>query len=855
MEELFLLRREEARSIGELAWVWIRALHDVAAVALGEGMTTMKTTQRGSGMDAWMQDVRYAVRTLGRSPALSLLVVGTLALGIGASTATFSVVNGIMLKPLPYDDPDRLVAVWPEQNFNTAMVRELLAAAPALESASGISGWTFTLTGAGEPLQVDGARVSPAHFRVLGVQPALGRDFLDEEGLPGSDAVAILSHGLWVRAFGGDPDVIGRTVDLATNDHSRRTIVGVLPPDFRPIRGSPEAWIPLVLEPSRGIAADSTWFVNDRVARLAPGATVEQASEQVRAFARHTHALMDQAIEASSVESAEVRPLRAELAGDMGGAIWVALGAVSLVLLIACANVANLLLARGEARRGDLAVRTALGAGRERVLRLLLVESGMLGLLGGALGIGLSYALVEGILRLAPADFPRLGEIGVDGTVLTYGLAATAAATGLAGLVPALRSSRSSEGTSLGDTARSSSARRGSRLTTTLVGAEVALAVLVVIGSGLMLRSLQAMTAEDPGLDGAGVVVLRPSPPEGRYADGSAFHAYYERVLAQVRGLPSVQSASAIHLLPGTQNNWSFPTFVEGVEIAAGQVIPSINFRAVWPEYFETVGVDVLEGRSLAQQDQAEAELAVVVNQAFVDRFWRDVDPLGRELRLFATAADPYRVVGVVENVRQHGLALEPVPEMYFTHAQITWNMAFWVVARVRGEGPPLAHVPAIREAVWSVDPDVPVTGVAELAAVIDESAATTRFLAIVLGSFGALALLLSAVGVFGVTTYGVGRRLPEFGVRVALGASRAEVLRAAMAGSLVAVTAGLGVGLLAASFSTGALSAVLYQIEPSDPVTFIGVAATLFGVAVAAALAPAWRATRVDPIAVLKGE
>jgi predicted permease len=857
MEEVFLMRLSEARSRMGRAWVWVRAAIDVAGAAAREGWGVITTTlaRGGGGMDGWMQDLRYAVRTLVRSSALSLLVVGTLALGVGTSTATFSVVNGVMLKPLPYAEPDRLVAVWPEQNFNAAMVRELLAAAPSLESATGISGWRFTLIGEGEPLEVDGARVSPDHFRVLGVRPALGRDFTDEEGLPGSEAVAVISHGLWVRAFAADPSVIGRTIDLATNDSHGRTVIGVLPPDFRPVRRGADVWIPLLLDASTSIAADSTWYVNDRVARLASGATVEQASEQVRAFARDVHALMDQAIEASTVEVAAVRPLRSELAGDLGPVLWVALGAVSLVLLIACANVANLLLARGEARQADLAVRAALGAGRQRVVRLLLVESVLLGMIGGGLGIALSFALVRNAVRLAPSDFPRVGEIGVDGAVLTWGLVATAAATVLAGLVPAMRASRANAPASLGSSGRSVSARRTFQLATTLVGAQVALAVVVVIGSGLMLRSLHSMMSEDPGLDGEGVLVLRPSPPEGRYPNGLAFHAYYDQVLERVRALPAVERASAIHLLPGTPDNWNFPTFIEGVEIVAGQVIPAVNFRVVWPEYFETVGQRLIQGRSLARTDDGDAELAVVVNQAFVEHYWPGEAPLGRELRLFSTEAEAHRVVGVVEDTRQHGLSREPLPEMYFTHAQVPWNMSFWIVARVRGDEPALAHADDIRAAVWSADPAVPIGGTDELARVMDSTAATTRFVTVVLGAFGALALLLSAVGVFGVTAYGVGRRIPEFGVRVALGASRGDVVRSALAGSLWAVTLGLGAGVLAASFATDALAAALYEIEPSDPATFVGVAGVLLAVAVVAALVPAWRAGRVDPVAALRGE
>ena len=859
MEQVFLLRLGEARSRWGRAWVWTRAVADVTLVGARERWHETAPEWGGEGMlsgsiDRWMQDVRHAARTLRRSPGLTGLVVGTLALGIGASTATFSVVNGVMLEPLPYEEADRLVVVWPEQNFNASMVRELQAAAPALSSVTGISGWDFTLTGAGEPLQVSGARVSADHFRVLGVRPAFGRDFLPEEGRPGSDAVVVLSHGLWVRAFGADPSVIGRTIDLATNDSPRRTVIGVLPPDFRPLQRETEAYVPLVLSPSTDVVSDSTWYVNDRVARLAPGATVEQASEQVRAFAAEMRALMDQAIRQEEVELAGVRPLHAHLAGTVGPVLWVALGAVSLVLLIACANVANILLARGEARRADLAVRSALGAGRERVVRLLLAESALLGLVGGTLGIALSLALVRTAVRLAPTDFPRLAEIGVDGAVLAYGLAATATSTLLAGLMPAVRVGRAGASPSLAGSARSASARRTTRLSTALVAAQVALAMVVVVGSGLMLRSLHSLTSEDVGLEGEGVLALRPNPPEGRYQGGRAFHEYYEQVLERVRALPAVESASAIHLLPGTLQNWSFPTFIQGVPIERGEVIPSINFRVVWPEYFETVGVDVLRGRSLQPTDDADAEPVVVVNQAFVTRYWPNEDPLGREVRLFSTDAAPHRVVGVVRDVRQHGLSRDPRPEMYFTHAQVTWNTSFWIVARTRGGASRSTHAADVRAAVWTVDPDVPIGEVEELSRVIHRSAATTRFVTVVLGVFGVLALVLSAVGVFGVTAYGVGTRIPEFGVRIALGASRPEVVRSALAGSLAAVVLGLTVGVLAASASTEALAAALYEVEPSDPATFAGVAGLLLLVAVAAALLPAWRAGRIDPVTALRG-
>jgi len=381
----------------------------------------------------------------------------------------------------------------------------------------------------------------------------------------------------------------------------------------------------------------------------------------------------------------------------------------------------------------------------------------------------------------------------------------------------------------------------------------VALAVMVVVGSGLMLRSLHRMSAEDPGLDGEGVLVFRPNPPSGRYPDGEAFLGYYADVLARVAALPQVERVSAIHLLPGTSDNWSFPTYPEGVEIEG--TVPSVNIRLVYPGYFETVGMGLVQGRALAASDDAGGEKVVVVNQAFVDRFWPGEDPLSRSLRIMGPNSDVRRVVGVVDDVRQHGLGREPRPEMYFTHAQLAWNTSLWVAARMRPGVDAPEQAASVQEAAWSVDADVPLSGMDELSRVFGASAGTTRFLAGVLGAFGALALLLGAVGVFGVTTFTVGRRTPEFGVRIALGASRGEVLGSALGGSLIPVAVGLGVGLAGAAASAGALASVLYEVEPSDPATYAAVALTLLAVATLASLLPAWRASRLDPVSVLNGE
>ncbi len=854
MEEVFAWRISRCRSRAARGWTWARAVADVLSEAALERMRPASTNDEGrGGMGTRTQDLRWAARTLVRSPLFTGVAVLTLALGIGASTATFSVVGTALFKGLPYQDADRLVAVWPSTNFNTAMVRDAVSSMPAVESMTGVTGWSLTLVGEGEPLEVNANRVSPVHFRLLGVDAAVGRTFTDEEGLPGQGDVVVLSHAFWVRVLGADPDVIGRSLQLSGADSETRTVIGVMPPDFRPVRGRPEVWIPMTLDPSATISSDGSWYVNERIARLAPGATLAQADEQIARFARDVREQLSRRYDEDEVRSARMQPLTAYLTRDMKPVLWAALGAVSLVLLIACANVANLLLARGEARTHDLAVRSALGAGRDRVVRMLLAESGILGLLGGALGILTAFTLVRLAVAMAPDDFPRIRDVAVDGPVLLYAVAVTLASTLLAGLVPALRTSRVDATASLGGATRASSARRRSRLTLALVGAEVALAVVVTVGSGLMLRSLLRLTAVDAGVDTRGTLVLRASPPESRYQDHADTQAYWTQVLAQVSALPDVASVGAIHLLPGTGDNWNFPTWPEGVDVPEGTPTPIANFRIVRPGYFETVGLPARRGRLLADADGVDDEKVVVVNQAFVDRFWAGLDPVGRTLRTLRSSGDPYRVVGVVADVHQHGLGQAPEPEMYFSQAQWPgWSLTLWLVVKMRADDRPLERVAAIQQAIWSVDPNVPITGIDTFDHVFAQSAASTRFLAGVLGSFGALALLLGAVGVFGVTGYAVARRLPEFGVRIALGSSRKRVLGAGVLTCAAPVCGGLIVGLATAAAAAGVLRTVLFGIEPSDPVTFVLVGGTLLVTAAVASLLPAWRASRVDPVRVL---
>jgi predicted permease len=801
----------------------------------------------------WTADVHWAFRSLLRSPLLSGVAVLTLTLGIGASTATFTVVDNILLKGMPYRDSDRLVVVWPETVFNTAMVAEVSAAVPALEMATGVSVWNLTLTGVGEPVEVKASRVSPNHFRVLGVSPALGRGFEPADGLPGAPGVVILSHGFWMRAFAADPGVIGRAISMAGAESDTRTIIGVMPPAFRPVVGSPSVWVPLTHAPSVPSEQDRTWYVNRDIARLAPGATVEQAQTQLRAFALQLRERLPLLTD-EQVGSATVRPLREYATRAVGPVLWATLGAVTLVLLMACVNVANLTLAKGESRERDLAVRAALGASNGRVTRLLLAESGLLSLFGGGLGIALSFGLVRAVVALAPEGFPRVDEVGLNGAALLFALGVTVFATLASGLVPAIRLGRIEATAALARASRSASARRVSGLSLTLVGTEMALAVVLAVGATLMLRSLQKLVSVDTGLNGQAVLVIGTAPPRSRYADPAVSIAYNREILKRVAALPGIEGVGGIDLLPGTRANSRFPTWPDGLDGTEGIQVPFVNFRVVWPGYFETIGTDVLLGRPLSATDDGTSERVMVVNQAFVDRFWRNRDPIGLSVRTLEAESDPFRVVGVVGNVRQAGLADASVPEMYVTQSQWGTSSRIWVMARV-ARGTPLDHANAVRDAVWSVDPDVPISEVGSLESVFDRSAATTRFLTLVLTSFGGVALLLGGIGVFGVTGFTVGRRLPEFGVRIALGSTRKRVVRTALVVCLGPVAAGQLVGLGASMASSEALRSVLFEVEPRDPATFTVAGATLFAVAVLAALVPAWKAGRVDPVTVLSGE
>ena len=850
MTALLADRLAQAATTRQRARIWAAALADLLVQSVRMRLVESELAPAPSAL---LIDLRHAAAGLRASPGVTAASIVTLGIGVGASAAVFSVADAVLRADYPVEEPERLVFVWAEVNGNKAMALLAESEMSTLQLVSGLSAWTLTLTGEGEPREVTGLLVAPEYFELLGVRPILGRGFRAGEDLPGAGAVVVLSHGFWVTAFGADPDVVGRVIRLSGAEHESREVIGVMPPGVERIWQDADVWVPLEGDRAAGLADDNSWYVNDRIARLAPGASLEEANAQVRAYAARIQTALPRTFSVEDAEAATVRRMSDALTASVRTPILVTLGAVVLVLVIGRVNVANLLLARSDRRHRDLAVRGELGAGRARMVRLLLLESTVVAACGGALGIVLAGALVAGLHRLAPPDFPGIDAVAVDGTVLAWALLATAAAGLVSGLAPAVRASAVRALSLVSGSTRGSGRNTIGRLTTVLVGGQVGLAVVVTLASGLMLRSFDRLMSVDPGLDATDVLAFKANPNQGDYPDGEAERAFFRAVSERLGSLPSVESIGGIHLLPGTRDNWSFPTFPEGFAVPEGAPTPSVNFRAVRDDYFETVGLRVVSGRTVGNADQQDTESVVVVNEAFVRDFWPGADPLGRTLSIFSPSGRAYRVVGVVADVHQHGRELAPRPEMYFSHGQLLWDhVGMWLLARVR-PGTDVATIgPAVRDIVWSIDPDVPVSEMLLLADVVGQSTRGARFLTALLTGFGALALGLCALGVFGVTAYVTGRRAGEFGVRVALGSSRARIVRSAVARAFAPVAVGLGLGLVAARLASGVMDGVLYEVDPADPATFASVALLLGAVGLLAAVVPAWRASGVDPVRVL---
>jgi len=808
----------------------------------------------GQPMDSLLHDIRFGLRSLKSAPATAGIAILALALGIGANTAIFSVVNGVLLKPLPYPQPDRLVllyasnpqAGYPRFSSSPPDFDDWRRQSRVFDGLAAMRMSSMNLTGRAEPEVLDTGRVSADFFSLLRLRPFLGRVFRPDEDTDAGRHVAFLSHGFWQRRFGGDPKVIGQSLSL---DGESYTVVGVAPPGFDFPRKR-DLWLPLALDWAKENRGNHFLSV---VGRLRPGVPVGQAQAEMSGIAAR---LEKQYPGYDQGWGIVVLPLQQVVVEKIRPALLVLLGVVAAVLLIACLNVANLLLARLAARGREISIRTALGAGRLRLIRQLLTESVLLALAGGALGLLLAFWGTRALLALNPAVIPRAEAIGLDGRVLVFTLALSVAAGLVFGLFPALQDPGAHLHESLKEGGRAvAGGHRGRHARQLLALLEVAIALVLLVVAGVLLHSFARLSAVDPGFHPGGVLTLDVSPPRYKYPDPARLGIFYRQLLERVRALPGVERAAASSPLPlsGRNNILIFEVF--GRPPAPADHPLTAVVRSVSPDYFRTLGVRLVRGRLLDDHDTLEVPPSIVVNQTMAAKIWPGQDPLGQRL----TFDDPtdkkalwQTVVGVVGDVKQQSLAEETSLEIDQAQAQVP---APYTTLVVRSGSDPQALATPIRRAVLGLDPDLPVFRVQTLDAVVAESLAQNRMSTALLGLFAALALVLAAVGVYGVISYSVAQRTHEMGIRMALGAARGDVLRLVIRQGMTLVAIGLGLGLLGAFFATRVISGLVFGVSPRDPVTFVLVPLALTLVALLANYLPARRATEVDPLVALRQE
>ena len=859
-------RRPEwvAEWTGELEHRWDLLMRRGAATGAARFRLTMRAL--GALPDAWWlrrrttetsmvrNDLRYATRTLIRRPGFSAVVILTLALGIGATTAIFSVVNAVLLRSLPFEDPHELVTLrgtptdgdvskvspatsWPD-------FVDYRAAARSFDELAASTSSIVTLTGGAlEPVPVPSAAITPSLLRTLRVAPAFGRAIDDADAQPGQPRVAVISHELWRARLGGDRARLGGSLTIDGVPH---TVVGVMPEGFA-FPGNAKLWVPLV---PAGPMLERGMHNLQVVGRLRAGATREDAALEARRIFRTLEAEYP---ESNTKRSASIEPLGESAVRGVRPVLLVLFGAVALVLLIVCTNVASLFLARAASREREIAVRMALGAGRGRIARQLLVESILLSVTGGLLGLALAVWGTELLVAAAPGSIPRADEIGVDLRVLGFVLGLSVL-TGIAfGAIPAVQLARLDANGPLKEgshTVTGSRARR--RVRQLLVVAEVSLAMVLVIGAGLLITTVARLQRVDPGFEPQGLVVTQLKLPPARYAKPADVLSYYEQVLARVDAVPGVQSAALAYehpLSPG----WTTSFTIAGRDLPATGEEPEARVRPITPGYLRTAGIQLLRGRDITAHDRAGAPGALIINEAFARRHFPGEDPLGKRLNTgswFPDTPGSFEIVGVIRDERFLGLSVDADPATYFPHAQFPLS-DMWLVARVNGN--PGDLVAALRSAIWSVDRDIPVDGIRTMDEVLGGALARPRFVGVLLSLFAAAALVLAALGIYGVLSYTVAQRTSEIGIRMALGAPRATVIRGVVGQGMLLAFAGIVLGALAALAATRALTGMLYGVEPTDPRTFLAVAVLLALTALAATWLPARRASRVDPLIALR--
>ncbi len=801
-------------------------------------------------MRTLLQDVRYGARMLRKSKVFTLVAVAALALGIGANTAIFSVVNAVLLRPLPYERPEQLVWMQEDgQDVRSRWVsypnyRDWRARSRSFQAMSAVRGWYMTLTGMGEPESVTAGMVSAEYFEVMGVRPVLGRGFQPEEDRPGAGRVTVISHGFWQRRFGGDPEAVGRTVTL---DGQPFTVVGVMPEGFAH-QGPPPVWVLIgQWADQKGWTERDTRIAGNVVARLKEGVTIEQARADMASV---KEGLVKENAWTNAGHVITVKSLHESVVGETRPSLLLLFGAVGFVLLIACANVANLMLARATVRRREFALRAALGASRWRLVRQLLVESLLLALAGGAAGLLIAAWGVDLLRAAEPPGLPRVEGLKVDAPVLWFAFGVTLLTAVVFGLAPAWQSSRAELSESLKEGARASGGGRGGRLRSGLVVAEVALSLVLLVGAGLLVRSLARLLDADPGFRPEGVTTMYVTLPGQRYKGKEEINRFHRQALERFAALPGVEAACVSNTLPGMPT-WQSDIAVEGYKSAVPGEEINVDWVIASEDYFKVMGVPLARGRTFTPEEAREGRPVVLVDQSLADRFWPGGDALGK--RILYDSATPHEVIGVAGNVRNFG-SETPGRIRIYTPLGRTDLRTGRLSLRAR-EGADAGLAAAAAREVRGVDPDLPVTGVRTLEDLFDQQAAPRRFNATLFALLAGLALALAAVGIYGVMSYTVTQRTREIGVRVALGAQGGDVLKLVVGRGMLLALSGVAAGLLASFALTRFMAGMLYGVSAADPLTYGTVALLLGAVTLFACYLPARRAARVDPVIALRNE
>jgi len=798
-------------------------------------------------MDTLLKDIRYGIRSLWGRPAFAALAIITLALGIGANTAIFSVINAVLLRPLSYDQPDRLVTF--RSNQSAPDLADLIASSRTFSKIGGEVLSPLAYTAGAEPLQIQVGQVSGGYFETLGVNPARGRYITADDDKNGGPFVVVLGHAMWQRQFAGDRSIIGKTIPLSGNSY---TVIGVMPPGFKSPRENSEAWTPVHV--SNPVAANfrGVHFLRT-YGRLAPGVTMAQASAEMRLIDEQ---LAKQYPADNKNRSTTLIGLQERIVGDSRNALLILFAAVALVLLIACANFANLLLARGAERGREIVIRTALGAGRWRIVRQLLTESILIAILGGALGVLFAWWGTNLLISLKPQNLPRLDEIGVDLRVFGFTLGVSLLTGVIFGLLPAWSASRAAVSAGLKEGGRSASASRSQlRLRNAFVIGELSVALVLLVGAGLLVKTFWKLRNVESGFNPTNLLTMRVELPETRYKEVEPQTRFRVQALANINSLPGTHGAM-VSELPLSGDSLDHDFLIEGrPPIAAGDE-PSLETRSVMGDYFHVMQIPLKTGRDFQSHDfDPKAPLVGIVNDEMVKQYFPNESPLGKRVRWARNPTVEWiEIVGVVGNVKHFGLDLPELPALYSPYTQInSWKR--WMSFAVRTQSDPVAMTQAVKEQIWRVDPQLPITKVQTMNEVSAASFDARRFNMLLLTLFAGLALVLAAVGVYGVMSYAVTQRTHEIGIRMALGAQVGNVMRLVMKSGLAIALVGVAIGLAGAFALTRLMRTLLFAVEPTDKVTFAGVSICLLLIALAACYIPARRATKVDPLQALRYE